>query len=149
MDLPVKYVGILISVMYICRAIGTRLLPKILKKVEELDFAILLASIQGIASFIVALPFIPLGILGLGTRYLTDGFRQPYLNKLQNEQIESKYRATSLSAVALLTSIALAIFTPLMGIGVDVVGARGVIAVTGFVSLLVAVPLGIALKKKA
>ncbi len=149
MNLNPKYVGALISFLYIFRAIGTSLYATVKDFLEKykIYFASFLAILQAIASFLLIVPNIFIAITGLVLRYLSDGFRQPYLTNLQNKQIKSKYRATSLSAIALITSILLTGFNPLIGKGIDLYGARLIIAITGFIPLFISFPLTLILKK--
>ncbi len=149
MNLNPKYVGILISTLYIFRAVGTNFYPIIKNFLTKykIYFASFLAILQAIASFLLIVPNVFIALTGLALRYLSDGFRQPYLNNLQNKQIKSKYRATSLSAIALITSLLLTGFNPLIGKGIDLYGARLIIAITGFIPLLISFPLTLFLKK--
>lgn len=144
--LPVIFVGLLISLMYSARALGTWIYRKYLFKYSEENFGIFLAFFQAIGSFIVAIPQAVLGIFGLGMRYGSDGFQRPFLSKLQNDRIESKYRATALSAVTLLTTVALAVTSPLAGKVIDLYGARLAIAGSGILSLILGIPLALMIK---
>ena len=89
---------------------GTFVYAKMLNYILDRTMGIGLALSQALGSFLLALAQVPLALFGLGTRYFTDGLRQPFLTKIQNEHIESKYRSTSLSAISFLSSLALAIF---------------------------------------
>jgi uncharacterized membrane protein len=46
---------------------------------------------------------------------MSDGFRLPILDRIQNVEIESKYRATSLSAISLLSNILISAIGPVVG----------------------------------
>jgi MFS family permease len=138
---PTAGVGIVIAIMYLIRALGTRFFANILNKIGERKMLPVLPLIQGIGSFLIVIPNIGIGLMGLGLRYYNDGLRQPFLTKLQNEHIESKYRATALSASALVVSLLLTITSVPFGFLIDIYGARSVIAITGFLSILIALPL--------
>ncbi len=141
-----QYVGILIGGLYAMRSIGSAVYSK-LKQTHVDQRLAWLATFQGLFSFLIAIPSSLIGIVGLAGRYLTDGIRQPLVTTAQNKHMESKYRATALSAVSLLTSIALAVTNPFIGWGIDHYGARTVIGVLSVVSFAVALPLAQIIKQ--
>jgi MFS family permease len=141
-------VGYLIAVLYLFRAGGTFVYAKMLSHVSDRTMGIGLALLQALGSFFVAVIHVPIALFGLGTRYFTDGLRQPFLTKIQNEHIESKYRSTSLSAISFLTSFALALASPLLGFGIDRIGARATLALTGILSLTMGTYLGSLITEK-
>lgn len=147
LGLPPQYVGILVSGLYLIRAFSTLMFPKLFQKLGEGNFGIVLPIIQGLSSFLLIFPNFVASVVGLSGRYLADGLRQPFLGQLQNDQIDSKLRATSLSAIALIVSLLMVIAIPIAGIGVDHFGAKKIIVITGLVSILIALPLSITLRK--
>jgi hypothetical protein len=146
-NLAPQFVGILIGALYAMRSFGTVLIQKIQHKGQDQKL-IWLAVLQGLFSLIVAIPGQLVGIFGLAGRYLTDGIRQPLLSAAQNKHIESKYRATALSAVSLLTSLVLALTNPLIGKGIDLYGARVMVGILSIVSFGVGLPLAIIMRTK-
>jgi len=142
-----KYVGIVSAFLYLSRAISSWIYGKIYHKVNKENFAILLILIQSISSFMLFIPSTLFIILGLIIRFISDGLRQPYITKIQNQYIQSKYRATAISAIALLISLIAVTLSPLVGYGIDIYNARIMIGITGFLSLFIGLPLAINLKR--
>jgi hypothetical protein len=141
-------VGYLIAILYFFRAGGTFVYAKMFSHVSDRTIGIGLALAQALSSFFVTIMYVPLALFGLGARYFSDGIRQPFLTKIQNEHIESEYRSTSLSAISFLSSLALAVFSPLLGIGTDRIGARATLALTGVLSLVFGTFLGSKIREK-
>ena len=141
-----KYVGLVAAGLYLSRAIASWIYSRIYFKINKENFAIFLAWIQSASSFLLIVPFVPIAILGLVIRYMSDGFRKPYLTNIQNQYIKSTYRATAISAIALLVSLVSVLLSPLVGYGIDLYNARVVIAFTGFFAFI-ALPVAMQLKK--
>jgi len=137
----------LVSVTYLMRALGTRLIPIVDSKIAKHQTPLFLAIFQTAGS---ALSFIG-GKFGAITcvfsRKLSDGYRQPTLLALQNEQIDSKYRATALSALSLTTNLFLAILGIWIGLGIDKLGSELMIGFYAILGVLVVIPLGWNLSK--
>lgn len=141
-----QYVGFLIGALYGFRSLGSFLIDKF-RQTQKDRRLLWLAVMQASTSILVAVPSNAIGILGLAGRYVSDGFRQPLVTAAQNKHIDSKYRATALSAVALVTSLLLAVTNPIMGWGIDTFGARTVIGASSLISILLAAPLAIAIMR--
>ena len=111
---PASWLGLLVSGTYLIRAIGTKLIPLVMK-LGDRNIPIFLTLFQAFGS---ALSFIETKFGAISSVYLrkmSDGMRSPILSKLQNVEIESRYRATSLSAISLLGNIFISAAGPLIG----------------------------------
>ncbi|MBI4973447.1 hypothetical protein HZC27_02430 [Candidatus Roizmanbacteria bacterium] len=111
---PAKWLGLLVSGTYLIRALGTKLIPFVLK-LGDSQIPIFLTLFQIVGS---ALSFIENRFGAVGSVYLrkmSDGFRLPILDRIQNVELESKYRATSLSAISLLSNILISAAGPIVG----------------------------------
>ncbi len=111
---PATYLALLVSGTYLARAIGTKLIPSILKFGNH-NIPIFLTLFQALGS---ALSFIENRFGAISSVYLrkmSDGMRSPILARLQNVELESRYRATSLSAISLLGNILISAVGPLIG----------------------------------
>lgn len=111
---PATWLGFLVSGTYLIRAFGTRLIPLALR-LGDAKIPIVLTLFQAIGSFF---SFFENGFGAIGSVYLrkmSDGFRKPILSRLQNVELESKYRATSLSAISLLSNILISAAGPFIG----------------------------------
>ena len=143
-----KLLATLVSGTYVVRAIGTKMMTWVDSKIEKKDSPIFLATLQTVGS---ALSFVSgkIGaILCIYTRRLSDGYRQPTLMALQNEQIKSEYRATSLSAISLMTTLIVAILGIGVGSGIDKLGAPLVMGMYAFFGILVVIPAAMILRKR-
>jgi len=138
--------GILFFTLYIVRAVSSSYLRKFLKQDKQNNFPILIAL--GLAFsyiFSIGANIIRGGIM-LGVKFLTDGITWPVTSIIQNKFIESKYRATALSAISLLTNIMLALAGPLFGWGIENFGVRTTVCIVGVLGGLVSIPIAIKLK---
>lgn len=111
---PARWLGLLVAGTYLMRAFGTKLIPLVLKLGDN-KIPIFLTLFQVISS---ALSFFENRFGAVGSVYLrkmSDGFRMPILNRIQNVELESKYRATSLSAISLLSNLFISAAGPLVG----------------------------------
>lgn len=127
-----KLLAILVSGTYAIRAVGTRFSPT----------PLLMAISQTMGT---ALSFIGGKFGAVGSVYLrkfVDGYRQPSLVAWQNDQIESIYRATSLSAISLLTNLIVGGVGPLLGMGIDRFGAEVTLGMWTIFGVLVVIQLG-------
>lgn len=73
--------------------------------------------------------------------------RFSFLNSYSNEEFESKYRATAVSALNMLVSIFFIVFVGLSGSMQDLYGTKIIWTSLGVISLLVVLPLGVSLTK--
>ncbi|MFA6518166.1 MAG: MFS transporter [Candidatus Shapirobacteria bacterium] len=127
-----KILAILISGTYAIRAVGTRFNPT----------PLVMAISQTVGT---ALSFAGGKFGAVSSVYLrkfVDGCRQPSLIAWQNDQIESKYRATSLSAISLLTNLIVGGVGPLLGVGIDRFGAETTLGIWTIFGVVVVIPLG-------
>jgi hypothetical protein len=117
------------------------------KKIKKSETPLFLAIFQTFAS---ALSFVS-GKFGaiacVYSRKMSDGYRQPTMIALQNDQISSEYRATSLSVLSLLSNLLLALLGVWIGVGIDRLGAGLTMGFYAVFGILVVIPLGINLTR--
>lgn len=111
---PAAWLALLVSGTYLIRAFGTKLIPLVLKMGNK-NIPIILTLFQAFGS---VLSFIENRFGAVGSVYLrkmSDGIRNPILTRLQNVELESRYRATSLSAISLLGNVLISLAGPFVG----------------------------------
>lgn len=111
---PAAWLGYLVAGTYLIRALGTKLIPFVMR-LGDRTIPIFLALFQTVSS---ALSFIDTKFGAISSVYLrkmSDGMRNPILSRLENVELESRYRATSLSAISLLGNIFIAGAGPIIG----------------------------------
>lgn len=138
-----ELMGMLVAGTYIIRAIGTKLVPVLDKKLKKSQIPIFLAVLQSVGSFLSFIPGKIGAITSVYSRKFADGFRNPIVATLQNEQIESKYRATSLSAISLFTNLLIGLAGPVIGMLNSQYGPPITLGVFGFVGVFICIPLAI------
>lgn len=135
---PASWLGWLVAGTYVIRALGTKALPLVMK-LGDRHIPIFLTFFQAFGS---ALSFFDNKFGAISSVYLrkmSDGMRSPILARLQNVELESKYRATSLSAISLLGNVLISAVGPLIGWGMTTYSSRitlGVFAVAGLILVL-------------
>lgn len=135
---PATYLALLVSGTYLARAIGTKLIPSILKLGNH-NIPVFLTLFQSFGS---ALSFIENrsgAVSSVYLRKMSDGMRSPILARLQNVELESRYRATSLSAISLLGNVLISAVGPLIGYLMQrgsVSITMGYFAIVGLVAVL-------------
>lgn len=138
----------LVAGTYLIRAVGTRIVDFVDKHIKKQKIPLWFAVIQTIGS---GLSFFTGKFGAISSVYLgkfSDGFRQPTVLALQNEQIISKYRATSLSALSLITNLLVSVAGIGIGVMTEKLGASvsmGMLVVAG---LLVVMPSALNLSKQ-
>jgi len=143
-----RFMGLLVAGTYLIRAIGIKLIPVLDKTFKSNKIPYFLVGFQVIGSFSSFIQGRVGAIASVYSRKFLDGFRRPILYTLQNENIISKYRATSLSAVALLENVFIASAGPIIGIMIDKYSASFTLGLFGFIGLLIGLPLAFNLSKK-
>lgn len=139
---PASYLGWLVAGTYAIRAVGTKLLPWIMKMGDK-NIPIFLTLFQAFGS---ALSYLNNGFGAIGSVYLrkmSDGMRSPVLARLQNVEIESQYRATSLSAISLLGNVLISAVGPLIGWAMTTHSSRETMGAFFFVGLFLVLPSAI------
>lgn len=141
-----RSMGFLVAGTYLIRAVGTKLIPALIRKFNQADIPVFLTLIQMAGS---ALSYAGGGIGAIGsvyTRKFADGFRKPILSNLQNGQISSQYRATSLSAIALLSNLLIALVGPVIGWMNDSYGTPSTLGLFFWVGLILVLPFAMQLR---
>lgn len=139
---PATWLGLLVSGTYLVRAFGTKLIPFVLK-LGDTKIPIFLTLFQIVGS---ALSFIENKFGAVSSVYLrkmSDGIRYPILSRLQNVEIESRYRATSLSAISLLSNVLISAVGPIIGFMMDNGSVSSVLGYFAIVGLVLVLPAAI------
>ena len=114
-NIPVRYFGVIFFVFNIVAAVTSRNCHWIMNKTKPrtlLFMALLMIVSFGLLGLIKIWP----GVLAILLQQVARGLYRPVTRKYLNKHIPSKKRATILSFQSLVTSIAVAVTYPLMGI---------------------------------
>lgn len=144
---PATWMGGLVAGTYLIRAFGTKLIPLALKLGDK-NIPIVLTVFQAFGS---ALSFIENRFGAISSVYLrkmSDGFRSPILARLQNVELESRYRATSLSAISLLGNVLISLAGPLIGYLMEHSSASATLGYFAFIGLVLVLPSAIHLSRQ-
>ncbi len=144
---PASWLGLLVAGTYLMRAFGTKLIPLALK-LGDSKIPVLLTLFQVIGS---ALSFIENRFGAVSSVYLrkmSDGFRMPILSRLENVEIDSRYRATSLSAMSLLSDILISLAGPLIGFLIERSSVSLTLGYFSIIGLILVLPAGINLSRQ-
>ena len=133
--------GTLFFILYILRAISSMFLKKILAKDHKNYFTIFLAISLSLCYMFSLGAGIIRGSFVLGWKFITDGITWPVTSILQNKYIESKYRATALSSISLLTSAVLAAGGTFIGIFIEKMGVRMTVFFFGLIFAFISIPI--------
>lgn len=144
---PATSLALLVSGTYVIRAIGTKLIPLVMKMGDR-NIPIALTLFQAFGS---ALSFIETKFGAISSVYLrkmSDGMRSPILARLQNVELESRYRATSLSAIALLGNVLISAVGPLIGYLMEKGGSSTTLGYSALVGLFLVLPSAVYLSSQ-
>nr|MBP9670693.1 hypothetical protein [Candidatus Woesebacteria bacterium] len=144
---PATWLAALVSGTYLMRAIGTKLIPMVLKLGDQ-NIPIILTLFQAFGS---ALSFIESKFGAISSVYLrkmSDGMRSPILARLQNVELESRYRATSLSAISLLGNVLISAVGPLIGYLMGQYGTSATLGYSAIIGLVFVLPSAINLSQQ-
>lgn len=144
---PATWLALLVSGTYLIRALGTKLIPFVLKFGDK-NIPIILTLFQAFGS---ALSFVETKFGAISSVYLrkmSDGMRSPILSRLQNVEIESRFRATSLSAISLLSNVLISLVGPLVGYLMEHSGASVTLGNFSIVGLILVLPSAILLSRQ-
>lgn len=139
---PATWLALLVSGTYLIRAFGTKLIPTVLKLGDK-NIPVILTLFQAFGS---ALSFVENRFGAVSSVYLrkmSDGIRNPILTRLENAELESRYRATSLSAISLLGNVLISLAGPLVGYSMEKYGASPTLGSFAIIGLLFALPSAI------
>ena len=131
----------LIGGTYIIRAVGIKFINVLDKKIDQKRTPIFISLLQSIGSM---LSFIKNGFGAISSVYVrkfSDGYIRPTVLNLQNENIESRYRATSLSAISLFYNILVSVIGVFIGFLMDKLGPATTLGLVGTVGLIVGLPV--------
>ncbi len=132
--------GFLVAGTYLIRAVGTRLIPVVTNKLSERQMPIFLAVMQTVGSGLSYLEGRAGAITSVYMRKFSDGFRKPILARLQNDQIDSRYRATALSAIALFYNLLVSIAGLFVGRLQDTIGSGKTLGLFFWIGLVTVIP---------
>lgn len=145
--IPASYLGYLVAGTYLIRALGTKMIPLVMKMGDR-NIPLFLTLFQAFSS---ALSFIETRTGAISSVYLrkmSDGMRSPILTRLQNVELESKYRATSLSAISLLGNILISAVGPLVGYLMEQGNVSTTLGYSAIVGIIFVLPSAIYLSKQ-
>ncbi len=132
--------GFLVAGTYLMRAVGIKLIPAVTMRLREDYIPIFLTIIQMIGSGLSYMEGRVGAISSVYVRKFSDGFRLPILNRLQNDNMDSQYRATALSAVALFSNIFISLAGLFIGGLMDQHGVAATLGLFFWVGLFVVLP---------
>ncbi len=144
---PPEWLGWLVAGTYIVRAIGTKLIPFIMK-LKEKYIPASLALLQTIGPLLSFFENKFGAISSVYVRKFSDGFRRPIMNRLQNEQIDSKYRATSLSAIEVFVDLLTSATGPIVGWMMQKYSVSFTFGVVGIFGALFLIPAALQVQKR-
>lgn len=100
-----KEQGVLLPLLTLSGAFVVRAVPFLRRKVSNLTGFMILSAIMALGFFIAAFPVGYYGIFALILIMIAGKLADPWISIIVNKKIESKYRATTISTVALITKI--------------------------------------------
>jgi hypothetical protein len=137
----------LVAGTYLIRAVGTKMIPLIMKLGDRyVPYA--LTAMQTFGSLLSFIESKFGAVSSVYMRKFSDGLRKPILNRLQNEQIDSKYRATSLSAIALFSNLLVAAAGPVVGWSMERYPTSIVLGVMGILGIVIVLPSAVLVSRK-
>lgn len=142
-----SHLALLVAGTYLIRAVGIKLIPILDKKLHDKHVPQFLIILQIVGSSLSFFPGQFGAISSVYARKFLDGFRQPILATLQNENIISKYRATSLSAISLITNILVALAGFVIGYSIDHFKASNTLGFFAIIGIFIGLPLALNLSK--
>ncbi len=143
-----RILSTLVAGGYLVRAIGTRTVDLMDKFFSKKQVPVVFSIIQTVSS---GFSFVGNKFGAIGSVYLgkfSDGFRQPTVLALQNEQIKSQYRATSLSALSLITNLLVSLVGIGIGTATESLGVPISMGLLTIIGLLVVIPSSVNLSNK-
>jgi MFS family permease len=144
---PAAWIGALVAGTYLIRAFGTKLIP-LAMRLGDKYIPVFLALFQAMGSGLSFLTGRVGAISSVYTRKMADGFRQPILARLENDAIDTRYRATSLSAISMLGNILIASAGPFIGYFNEHYSVRATLGAFFFVGLTLVLPASILLSRQ-
>ncbi|MFZ6022299.1 MAG: MFS transporter [Patescibacteria group bacterium] len=144
---PASWMGWIVAGTYLIRAAGTKLIPYIMKLGDK-NIPVALTVMQILGSFLSFWQTKAGAISSVYARKFADGFRKPILSRLQNEQIVSKYRATSLSAISLFENLLISAGGPLIGWAMTKYNVATTLGVMGIVGIVFILPSALIVSKQ-
>lgn len=144
---PASWLGALVAGTYLIRALGTKLIPLIMKLGDK-SIPVALTLIQTFGSFLSFFESKAGAVSSVYMRKFSDGLRKPILNRLQNGQIDSKYRATSLSAVALFSNLLIAVAGPMVGWAMEKYSVSATLGFMGILGVILVLPAALAVRRQ-
>lgn len=144
---PATWLGILVAGTYLSRALGTKLI-KYMMKLKDNEIPIALTLLQAFGSLLSFWETKTGAISSVYLRKFSDGFRYPILSRLQNDEIHSKYRATSLSAISMISNVFIASAGPVIGIAISKYTVANTLGFMGVFGIVVVLPSAIAVSRQ-
>ena len=144
---PATWLGILVAGGYLIRAMGTKLI-KYMMRLKDSEIPLALTFLQTSGSLLSFWESKAGAISSVYVRKFSDGFRYPILSRLQNNEIESKYRATSLSAISMFSNIFIASVGPLIGYCISTYTSANTLGFMGIVGVAIVLPAAMSVRRQ-
>ena len=132
--------GLLVAGTYLVRALGTKLIHMVTQKLSDRHIPIFLTVLQTVGSGLSYVEGKFGAISSVYVRKFSDGFRKPILTRLQNDEMDSRYRATALSAIALFSNLFISIAGLFVGKMQDSVGSAKTLGLFFWIGIFTALP---------
>ncbi len=133
--LDIALYGIVFAGFNVVCALSSRYLMKLFENVRPRKSLTFLGLLMG-GAYLIPLILLNVGSLAfLALGQIVRALYQPIMRFYINRQIEDAFRATIISIVSLTASLSFAVFSPLIGLGLDRAGAISVYLVMGLVSV--------------
>lgn len=107
--------GVILPALTIVGAIVVRAIPYLKKKLSDLGGLLIFSVMMAVGFLIAAFPIGYWGIFSMIIIAISGKLASPWISIIINKRIESKYRATTLSTVALMTKVPYVLIAVLAG----------------------------------
>lgn len=97
--------GIILPILILMGAFAVRKIPYLKTKISDLTGLLILSGMMAAGFVLASFPIGYFGIIAMILIDLAGGLASPWISIIVNKRIDSKYRATTLSTVALVTKI--------------------------------------------
>ena len=138
-NIPVLYFGIIYALLMVGSAIVSVKAYKIEKKIGMRNSLLIIPIILGISFILQSQMFLIIGFVFLFLQSIAGGYFSPVLEDYINTRIPTKRRATILSVKNMLGSLVFLVFSPLVGVIVDVYSLKTAYFLMGIVLLVLAI----------
>lgn len=113
-------VGFLYIFISLSSAIGSQIVKKLMKKVNNVQIIMYMLFLTAIVSILMSLMNLTLGMIGILILSVIFGFRWPITNRYLHKKFESEYRVTITSIFGMMTSLVLFLVSTSTGYMLDI-----------------------------